>query len=199
MSDERDPATDQQLPEVNDQPFVQDLVLADIEARKQLGIRKYGTALQAGNGRNMLLDAYEEALDLAIYLRGALEEQGGHAVRVPTPEAGPCWHDSGYDWPNGGRPRCELLAGHAGAHTWRNPHGGEAVWVESLAGHDLLREAVDELDRLDAIGNTRRDLISDEDWAWFSTHPLVTAAPRPEHGARATLRAWLASRIGDDR
>lgn len=75
MSDRRDPSTDQPLPSVNDRPFVQDLVVADIEARKQLGIRKYGTALQSGNGRNMLLDAYEEVLDLAIYLRGALDEQ----------------------------------------------------------------------------------------------------------------------------
>lgn len=75
MSDVRDPATDQQLPVSNDRPFVQDLVIADIEARKQHGIRKYGTALQSGNGRNMLLDAYEEALDLAIYLRGMLDEE----------------------------------------------------------------------------------------------------------------------------
>ena len=75
MSDERDPATDQALPTVNDRPFVQDLVIADIEERKQHGIRKYGTALQSGNGRNMLLDAYEEALDLAIYLRGMLDER----------------------------------------------------------------------------------------------------------------------------
>lgn len=75
MSAVRDPETDQQLPEVNDRPFIQDLVIADIEERKQHGIRKYGTALQSGNGRDMLLDAYEEALDLAIYLRGLLDEQ----------------------------------------------------------------------------------------------------------------------------
>lgn len=75
MSTRRDPATDQALPVTNDRPFVQDLVIADIEDRKQLGIRKYGTALQSGNGRDMLLDAYQEALDLAIYLRGALDER----------------------------------------------------------------------------------------------------------------------------
>lgn len=75
MSDTRDPETDQQLPVVNDNLFVQDLVMQDIEERKALGIRKYGTPLQANNGRNMLQDAYEEALDLCIYLRGALEEQ----------------------------------------------------------------------------------------------------------------------------
>lgn len=75
MSDQRDPATDQPLPKVNDRPFVQDMVIADIEARKALGIRKYGTALQSGNGRDMLQDAYEEVLDLAIYLRGAIDER----------------------------------------------------------------------------------------------------------------------------
>lgn len=75
MSTERDPATDQKLPVVNDNAYIQDMVIADIEDRKQLGIRKYGTALQANNGRDMLLDAYEEALDLCIYLRGCLEER----------------------------------------------------------------------------------------------------------------------------
>lgn len=81
MSDERNPDTDSQAaPIPNDRPFIQDLVIADIEERKQFGIRKYGTALQAGNGRDMLLDAYEEALDLCIYLRGALEERNAETV-----------------------------------------------------------------------------------------------------------------------
>lgn len=75
MSDVRDPETDQAAPVPNDSPFIQDLVVADLEERKQHGIRKYGTALQAGNGRSMLQDAYEEVLDLAVYLRGALEEE----------------------------------------------------------------------------------------------------------------------------
>jgi len=81
MSDVRDPSTDQVLPTGNDRTFIQDLVVADIEERKQHGIRKYGTALQSGNGRNMLLDAYEEALDLAIYLRGMLDE-ADHSIDV---------------------------------------------------------------------------------------------------------------------
>ena len=75
MSDVRDPAYDQPLPTVNDRPFIQDLVIADMEARKQHGITKYGTALQSGNGRDMLKDAYEEALDLAVYLRGLIDER----------------------------------------------------------------------------------------------------------------------------
>lgn len=77
MSDTRDPTRDQALPVANERAFIQDLVVADIEERKAHGIRKYGTALQAGNGRSMLQDAYEEALDLAVYLRGMLAEERG--------------------------------------------------------------------------------------------------------------------------
>ena len=75
MSTKRDPNTDQIAPVANDRVFIQDLVIQDVETRKQFGIRKYNTALQAHNGRDMLLDAYEEALDLCIYLRGCLEER----------------------------------------------------------------------------------------------------------------------------
>ena len=65
----------QRLPVKNNNPYVQDAVLLDIEARKQLGIKRYGTQLQINNGRDMLQDAYEEALDLAIYLKGAIMER----------------------------------------------------------------------------------------------------------------------------
>ena len=56
----------------NAQPAVQDLVIADIDARKQVGIERYGTVLQAFNGRSSLMDAYQESLDLSIYLRQCL-------------------------------------------------------------------------------------------------------------------------------
>lgn len=75
MSDVRDPETDQRLPVPNEQTSCQDLVIADIEKRKALGLRKYGTLLQPFNGRSFLQDAYEEVLDLAVYLRGKLEEE----------------------------------------------------------------------------------------------------------------------------
>lgn len=52
-----------------------DLVIADMRARDADGRRKYGTPLQAGNGRDSLVDAYQEALDLAVYLRQAIEER----------------------------------------------------------------------------------------------------------------------------
>ena len=39
-------------------------VIADMEDRRRLGIARYGTPLQPHNGRDALVDAYEEALDL---------------------------------------------------------------------------------------------------------------------------------------
>jgi len=52
-----------------------DLVIADMKGRDALGLRKYRTRLQANNGRDALLDAYHEALDLCVYLRQAIEER----------------------------------------------------------------------------------------------------------------------------
>jgi hypothetical protein len=53
------------------------MVREDLEARERLGIERYGTALAPHNGRDALRDAYEEALDLACYLRQAMEERDG--------------------------------------------------------------------------------------------------------------------------
>lgn len=66
---------DQPLPVVNDSPDVQSMVIEDIGARREVGIDRYGTALQPGNRRDSLRDAYEEALDLACYLRQAIAER----------------------------------------------------------------------------------------------------------------------------
>lgn len=46
-----------------------------MKERDQEGRRKYGTPLQAGNGRDALVDAYQEALDLCVYLRQAIAER----------------------------------------------------------------------------------------------------------------------------
>ncbi|MGL5283731.1 MAG: hypothetical protein ACRC8W_18680 [Plesiomonas shigelloides] len=51
------------------------MVLADLTNRALVGKEKYGEPLKAHNGRNALQDAYEEALDMCMYLRQALEEQ----------------------------------------------------------------------------------------------------------------------------
>lgn len=55
---------------------IQAKVRRDLEERERIGKERYGTALYPHNGRCALRDAYEEALDLACYLRQALEESG---------------------------------------------------------------------------------------------------------------------------
>ncbi len=54
-----------------------DLVIKDMKDRNEKGIKTYGVPLQVHNGRDALWDAYEEALDLAVYLRQAIEERHG--------------------------------------------------------------------------------------------------------------------------
>lgn len=61
-------------PVPNDRPAVWDLVIQDILARDSAGREKYGTRLQPFNGRRALVDAYQEALDLVVYLRQAIFE-----------------------------------------------------------------------------------------------------------------------------
>lgn len=68
-------AGDQPLPTKNDHPVIQQLVREDLVGREQVGIKRYGSGLQPENDRDMLRDAYEEALDLTVYLRGEQEER----------------------------------------------------------------------------------------------------------------------------
>lgn len=54
---------------------VLDHVLKDVGARARAGLTKYGTYLETHNGRDPLWDAYQEAIDLVMYLRQALLER----------------------------------------------------------------------------------------------------------------------------
>ena len=58
-------------------PDVTELVHADLEARHELGMRKYGISLKPFDGRQTLWDAYQEVLDLAHYLRKEIYERYG--------------------------------------------------------------------------------------------------------------------------
>lgn len=62
-------------PVVNNSTPVWDLVIQDMRARDAVGREKYGTPLQSFNGRDSLVDSYQEALDLVVYLRQAIEER----------------------------------------------------------------------------------------------------------------------------
>ncbi|MFC6017779.1 hypothetical protein ACFP2T_16380 [Plantactinospora solaniradicis] len=87
---------DQPPPAPNDRPSVQSLVRSDLEVRERVGVARYGTPLQPHNGRDALVDAYQEVLDLACYLRQAIEEHDSLRAFVdwvsrldqPAPEPG---------------------------------------------------------------------------------------------------------------
>lgn len=66
---------EQPAPVPNDRPPVVPLVIADLQARMQLGIQRYGVALQPHNGRDALRDLYEELLDACTYIRQVIAER----------------------------------------------------------------------------------------------------------------------------
>ena len=49
-------------------------VMGDMATRNVFGTKKYGTPLQTFNGRAALVDAYQEALDLVVYLKQQILE-----------------------------------------------------------------------------------------------------------------------------
>jgi len=61
------------LPHVN-LPNITELVKLDLERRAIDGEKKYGQRLKPHNGRDALIDAYQEAMDLTLYLRQKLFE-----------------------------------------------------------------------------------------------------------------------------
>jgi hypothetical protein len=65
------------LEQMVDDPELVEALDADLDDRVQVGFHRYGTRLQTFNGRDFLVDAYQEALDLAMYTRGAILEQDG--------------------------------------------------------------------------------------------------------------------------
>jgi len=58
----------------NDSPSMHDLVIEDLKERKQFGLEKYKTTLQAFNGRRARIDKYQELLDAIVYSKQEIEE-----------------------------------------------------------------------------------------------------------------------------
>ncbi len=55
---------------------IAEAVIEDIKERKKIGMEKYGSPLQAHNGRRALVDLYQELLDAVQYLKQELIERG---------------------------------------------------------------------------------------------------------------------------
>jgi hypothetical protein len=61
--------TDQPPPKKNDGPAVWSLVVRDMNLRDETGFKRYGVRLQPHNGRDTLMDLYEELLDAVAYTK----------------------------------------------------------------------------------------------------------------------------------
>jgi hypothetical protein len=72
------------------------LVLADMRERDAVGRQRYGTPLTSGNGRDHLVDAYQELLDSCVYLMNELDEHGvglaTHFTEDAFPDKDARWH-----------------------------------------------------------------------------------------------------------
>ena len=65
----------QAMPIPNGHVDIQTLVIRELDQRRELGIERYGTALQPFNGRDALQDLYEELMDGMVYIRQEIEER----------------------------------------------------------------------------------------------------------------------------
>ena len=54
---------------------VWEMVIEDMHERNRFGAEKHGTPLQVDNGRDKLIDAYQEELDKCVYMRAWIEQR----------------------------------------------------------------------------------------------------------------------------
>lgn len=66
---------DQPPPIVNKNPAIWNLVIVDMVDRDNVGRKRYGTPLQPHNGRDALIDLYQELLDAVVYCRQMIFER----------------------------------------------------------------------------------------------------------------------------
>ncbi len=59
---------------------ITDLVIEDLLERKEFGTAKYGEPLMAFNGRDPLVDLYQELIDAVMYIRQYMVEDQGKEI-----------------------------------------------------------------------------------------------------------------------
>ena len=64
---------------------ISELVRRDLLNRERTEIESFGTPVQQYTGPTAILDAYDEALSLVIYLRQVIEEMTIGGKQFPTP------------------------------------------------------------------------------------------------------------------
>lgn len=66
-------------------------IVTDCHERDRLGRERYGTPLQPFNGRDPLIDAYQEAQDLVAYLAQCAMEEDGRRSGMEADYWFMCW------------------------------------------------------------------------------------------------------------
>ena len=74
-TDSKDYNKEEPLPKNTIDIKVWDLVLKDMSERDEHGILTYGISLSPFNGRDSMLDLYQELLDSVVYIRQVLYER----------------------------------------------------------------------------------------------------------------------------
>lgn len=67
-----------------DERPIWELVIEDMRQRDNEGRRKYGVPLQASNGRDALVDLYQELLDACAYTRQEIERRAQKVQCCPS-------------------------------------------------------------------------------------------------------------------
>ena len=67
-----------------DEYALKSTILDEMKERDQIGRGRYGVPLTSGNGRNSLVDAYQEALDFSVYLMAWLDENKAFSYKDPA-------------------------------------------------------------------------------------------------------------------
>lgn len=65
----------QPTPKATESPDCWLLVMEDMKDRREFGLAKYGVPVRHDSGRDPLADAYQEVLDLAVYLRAEIQRR----------------------------------------------------------------------------------------------------------------------------
>jgi hypothetical protein len=99
-------------------------VMADMAARIAKGADEYGEPLTTFNGRDALQDSYEEALDLAVYLKQAIMERDAKAW--PEAQESENWmvRTESAPWPGP-----DWSQAPEGATGWVCEHDGKGRWI----------------------------------------------------------------------
>ena len=75
MSVVSDEAVRQQCAPHGEDVDITELLIHDLKSRSEMGKEKYGEVLKPFNGRDALIDAYQEVLDLAVYFKQLIFER----------------------------------------------------------------------------------------------------------------------------